>query len=186
VRRRGPGRRRPSGRTYILTGRMMTTFTSRSDSDPGVLSAAAAETLELLRTGADHPLVKDFPAGAMLIFDHDLRYLCAGGLALADVGLSTALMEGKTIFEVFQPDFIAVIEPQYHLALSGVESAIDLHYAGNVYSQRLAPVRDRDGTIVAGMGYTQDVTQARRADRRCANPRNTAASPSTTRPSATR
>lgn len=128
------------------------------------LSAAAAAALELLRAGAGHPLVASFPAGAMLIFDRELRYLCAGGLALADVGLSTAQMEGKTIFEVFDPDFVAVIEPQYRLALSGVESVIDLHYGGNIYSQRLAPVRDEDGEIVAGMGYTQDVTQARRAE----------------------
>ena len=134
-------------------------------SDPArPLTPAALETLRMLRAGADHPLVQSFPAGAMLIFDRDLRYLCAGGLALADVGLSTAMMEGKTIFEVFEPDFIAVIEPQYRLALSGVESIIDLHYAGNVYSQRLAPVRDADGEIVAGMGYTQDVTHARRSE----------------------
>ncbi|MCW2528173.1 MAG: cph2 3 [Pseudonocardiales bacterium] len=129
-----------------------------------VPSPAATETLNLLRAGADHPLVASFPAGAMLIFDHDLRYLCAGGLALADVGLSTVMMEGRTIFEVFEPDFIAVIEPQYRLALSGVESVIDLHYQGNVYSQRLAPIRDADGQIVAGMGYTQDVTRARRSE----------------------
>ncbi len=128
------------------------------------LSPGALETLKMLRAGANHPLVQSFPAGAMLIFDREMRYLCAGGLDLADVGLSTAMMEGKTIFEVFQPDFIAVIEPQYRLALSGVESVIDLHYAGNVYSQRLAPVRDPDGEIVAGMGYTQNVTHARRSE----------------------
>ncbi len=131
---------------------------------PVPLSPRGLETLKMLRAGANHPLVQSFPAGAMLIFDRELRYVCAGGLALADVGLSTAMMEGKTIFEVFQPDFTAVIEPQYRLALSGVESVIDLHYAGNVYSQRLAPVRDADGEIVAGMGYTQDVTHARRAE----------------------
>ena len=137
---------------------------SAAGSNPSEPTAAAAETLRLLRAGADHPLVQSFPAGAMLIFDRDLRYLCAGGLALAEVGLSTAMMEGKTIFEVFAPDFVAIIEPQYRLALNGTESVIDLAYHGRVYSQRLAPLRDTDGEIVAGMGYTQDVTDARRSE----------------------
>ena len=129
------------------------------------LSAANFLAIESLRAVSSHPFVHSFPQGAIVMFDRDLRYLCAGGLALADVGLSQEMMEGKTIFEVFPPEFVAIIEPQYRLALRGVESAVDVAYAGRIYLQRLGPVRDADGDIVAGMGFTQEVTEARRSER---------------------
>ncbi len=100
------------------------------------------------------------------MFDADLRYLSAGGLGLAEVGLSRAILEGHTIFEVFPPATVAIIEPLYRRALAGHESRIDVPYEGRIFLQRLGPLYDADGGIVAGMGFTQDVTAVRDAERR--------------------
>ena len=119
----------------------------------------------MLRSAGDNPIVRCFPKGAIIVFDADLRYLCAGGLALPDVGLSRELLEGKTIFEVFPPSFVDVIEPLYRQALAGHESVTDVFYRDRIYAQHLGPLRDDDGAVIAGMGFTQDVTETRRAER---------------------
>lgn len=108
-------------------------------------------------------LIGSFPHGAVVVFDHDLRYLRAGGAGLADVGLSPEMLEGRTIFEAYPAETAAFIEPSYRQALAGVGSITDTPFQGRVYEVRLAPVWD-GGTVIAGVGYTQDVTDARAAE----------------------
>jgi diguanylate cyclase (GGDEF)-like protein/PAS domain S-box-containing protein len=124
----------------------------------------ASPGLETLRTAGDHPIVRSFPEGAVIVFDHDLRYLSAGGLGLADFGLSREMLEGRTIFEVFDASHAAQIEVQYRHALAGVVSTYDVPFGDRTFMQRLGPMRNADGTIVAGMGFTQDVTAARKSE----------------------
>lgn len=119
------------------------------------------DVVAYLRAAGDHPLMYSFPQGAVFAFDRDLRYLSAGGHGLADVGLSRIMMEGKTIFEVFPEETTVVIEPFYRAALTGTMTTWDVPFDGRIYSQSLAPVTDRSGAIVAGLGFTQDVTEAR-------------------------
>ncbi len=118
-----------------------------------------------LQDAGDHPLMQSFPHGAVFTFDRDLRYLSAGGRGLADVGLSRDLLEGRTIFEAFPEQTTAVIEPFYRAALDGTSTTWDVPYEGRTYAQRLAPVMNAAGEVVAGLGFTQDVTEARAAER---------------------
>jgi hypothetical protein len=60
-------------------------------------------TVEELRAAGSHPIVRAFPEGAIIVFDDDLRYLCAGGNGLSTVGLTQAMVEGKTIVNVQVP-----------------------------------------------------------------------------------
>jgi PAS domain S-box-containing protein len=105
--------------------------------------------------------MRSFPHGAVFTFDTDLRYLSAGGLGLADVGLSRELLEGKTIYEVFPAETSGLIEQLHRAALSGESTTTDIPYEGRLYAQRLAPVRDPAGEIVAAMGFMQDITKKR-------------------------
>lgn len=123
-----------------------------------------SEALAALTGVGANPLMRSFPEGAVFAWDHDLRYLSAGGQGLADVGLSRELLEGRTIFEVFPPETASAIEPLYRAALEGRSTIVDVPFRDHVYSQHLSPVLDADGTVVAGMGFTQDVTQVRAAE----------------------
>ncbi|MGQ0630506.1 MAG: PAS domain S-box protein [Sporichthyaceae bacterium] len=125
---------------------------------------ARTEALAALADAGDSPLMRSFPQGAVFTWDYDLRYLSAGGYGLADVGLSREMLEGRTIFEAFAPETALAIEPMYRAALCGESTTIDVPYEGHVFSQHLSPVHDRDGNIVAGMGFTQDVTHVRAAE----------------------
>jgi diguanylate cyclase (GGDEF)-like protein/PAS domain S-box-containing protein len=111
------------------------------------------------------PVIRGFPEGAIVVFDEELRYLCAGGQGLAIVGLTPEMIEGRTIFEVFPPDVSRVLEDQYRRALSGEEIQIDIHFRGRVFFHRLAPLDMGDGTTaIAGIGFALDVTDVRSAE----------------------
>lgn len=157
-------------------GRGMTALTPGADptplrSDPTTVAPRSAPpaqpgvVVESLRSPGMDAIVRSFPQGAIFVFDSELRYLSAGGLGLASVGLSRELLEGHTVFEVFPPDVVAAIEPLYRRTLAGEESVTDVAYAGRIFLQTLCPVRSADGTVIAGMGTTQDVTGARESER---------------------
>jgi len=114
---------------------------------------------ELYRT-----LARNFPNGAVLLFDGDLRYVLADGAGLAEVGLSKAMLEGKTIWELFTAEVVEILEPRYRAALAGEASALEVPFAGRIYALHALPIRNAHGDIVAGMAMTQDITLRQQAE----------------------
>ncbi len=125
---------------------------------------AEAMVLQQLRDAGDHPLMHSFPHGAVFAFDHDLRFASAGGGGLAVMGFSRRELEGRTIHEVYPHETAVMVEPYYRSVLRGESIAVDVPLAGRIYSQRLGPVRAASGTIVAGLGVTEDVSESREAE----------------------
>jgi PAS domain S-box-containing protein len=109
-------------------------------------------------------LARNFPNGAVILFDRDLRYVLADGAGLAEVGLSKELLEGRTIWELFPPDTCAVLEPHYRAALAGGSGTFEVAFADRVYLLYTLPIRDERGGVVAGMAMTQDITARKEAE----------------------
>jgi PAS domain S-box-containing protein len=110
-------------------------------------------------------LARHFPAGAIVLFDHDLRHVIADGSGLEQVGLSAETMEGRTIWQVFPREVAATIEPPYRAALAGRESTFEYTWGGRTYFVRVVPVQDeRSGTVWGGAVSVQDVTEAKHAE----------------------
>jgi two-component system cell cycle sensor histidine kinase/response regulator CckA len=103
-------------------------------------------------------LTSNFPNGAVMLFDRDLRYLLADGAGLATIGLSPATMEGRATREVFPAEVCAIVEPQYRAALEGREVVGEVEYRGRTLLSRVVPVRDEGGAVECGLAMTQDVT----------------------------
>ncbi|WP_372735167.1 PAS domain S-box protein [Nocardioides sp.] len=139
-------------------------MSSESTHRPSRAEAASLDALEYLRDAGSRPLMNSFPHGAVFAFDADLRYLSAGGSGLAAIGFSREMLEGKTLFEVFPEETAKLIEPSYRAALAGTPTIRDVPYAGRIFTQRLAPVTDDTGRIVAGLGFAHDVTAALAAE----------------------
>jgi diguanylate cyclase (GGDEF)-like protein/PAS domain S-box-containing protein len=125
----------------------------------------ASDALEELRRAGSNPVVRQFPEGAIVVFDGDLRYLCAGGHGLATVGLSQASVEGRTIDEVFPAAVAARLEGPYRRALSGQESTIEIQVGQRTFLHRIAPLTDGEGVVIAGIGFALDVSAPRRAEK---------------------
>ncbi len=124
-----------------------------------------AEAEAALRTSEARyrTLASQFPNGAVLLFDHDLRFTLAEGAGLAEIGLSKASLEGQTIEHVFPSDICRVLEPPYRAALAGTPLSTEVHFQNRVYRMYTLPVPDAQGRITAGMAMTQDVTADQQA-----------------------
>jgi diguanylate cyclase (GGDEF)-like protein/PAS domain S-box-containing protein len=135
-----------------------------SKEETAVTGSTPTDALEILRLAGSHPVVRGFPEGVIVVFDQEFRYLCAGGHGLSIVGLTQELIEGKTIYQVFPPEVSRILEEPYRRALLGEEATLDIPFGGSIFLHRIAPLSDADGTIVAGIGFALDVSEARRAE----------------------
>ncbi len=116
--------------------------------------AAREKSEELYRT-----LARNFPNGAVFLFDRDLRYTLAEGSEISESegGISLRL-EGKTLSEVLPPETCRILEPHYRAALAGETSVFEAPYAGGIYLIHTLPVRNEQGEIFGGMAMTQNIT----------------------------
>ena len=120
---------------------------------------ALRESEQLYRT-----MASNFPNGAVMLFDTELRYTLVEGAELAAVGLFKELMEGKTIWEVFEPEFCAAVEPNYRAALAGETVVTELTYRDRTYLAYTLPVRNERQEITGGMLMTQNITDRKLAE----------------------
>ncbi|BAY30545.1 multi-sensor hybrid histidine kinase [Nostoc carneum NIES-2107] len=121
--------------------------------------AALRRSQQLYRT-----LVDNFPNGAVILFDHDLRYLLVGGLELASVGLNKAEMEGKTIWEICLPEVCEITVPRMKQALAGESVIAEVPYQDKFYLTHHLPVRDEQGNVIAGIFMAQNITERKKSE----------------------
>ncbi len=122
---------------------------------------------EALRTSKSQyqTLVDNFPDGAVFLFDEDLTFRTAGGQGLADVGLSTEEVVGRTLHDLFPEDIADRQAGYYRRALDGEKHALEESYQEGDYRIQILPVRDEDGTVIAGMAVSRDVTDEKDRER---------------------
>ena len=133
-------------------GTLATTFNRMSNQLRGLIEQLTRSE-QLYRT-----MAQNFPNGAVLLFDKNLRYILAEGTGLAAEGLSKELMEGKSIWEALPPETCIQIEPIYRAALAGRSTVTEVSHDGRIYVLHTLPVKNEQGEIFAGMVMSQDIT----------------------------
>ncbi len=111
-----------------------------------------------------HTLASNFPNGAVVLFDHDLRFTIADGSGLADIGLSPERLEGYTLWEIYPPEALQVNEPIFRAALAGTPSIREVTTGDLTLVIYTLPVRDEHGAIIAGMLMSQNITERKRIE----------------------
>jgi PAS domain S-box-containing protein len=121
---------------------------------------------EALRSSEERyrTLVRNFPDGSVFLFDHDLRYLAAGGAALEAYGIDAATLVGKSFYDTVSPENQAQLVGVYRSALVGDTVDIEMVAREQTYLVKAIPVKDVDGTIVSGMVISLDITERKRAE----------------------
>ncbi len=111
-------------------------------------------------------VLRTLPAASALVFDTELRYVIAGGDALAQEGLSAEEFEGRPAVEVLIGERWKLYEPLYRAALDGQTRAIEIWSAGetNCFEVEVGPLRAADGTIVGGVAVSRDITPRKHAE----------------------
>lgn len=119
-----------------------------------------------------HAITHNFPNGAVILFDHDLRYTLAEGKGLAEVGLTKELLEGKTIWENFPPEICNILELYYRAALEDSSNVFEINYHHKTYLVHALPVKNNQEETFAGLAMTQDITERKRAELELLEERN--------------
>ncbi|MFP4121679.1 PAS domain S-box protein [Coleofasciculus sp.] len=109
-------------------------------------------------------VVENFPNGAVLLFNHELRYLLADGSGLAPVSLSKSQLEGNTIWECFPPQTCTQLEPLYRQVLAGETVTNEMPFHDRIFIVHALPLRNQTGEIIAGMVVTQDITEQKHSE----------------------
>ncbi len=102
-------------------------------------------------------VVRNFPDGVVLVFDHDLRYTLAGGSHLDRWG--SAAIVGATLTERFRSDATSEFESLYRAALRGKSTVVERVAGGLTYEVHVLPVVEEHSAIVAGLVVARDITQ---------------------------
>ncbi len=103
-------------------------------------------------------LVNNFPEGAVVLFDGDLRLTVAESAALTEAGFPRESLEGKELAALLPAQTFALVEPNLLGALAGHDSAMEVPFGGRVYSLSVRAIRGSGGEPTGGMAVVQDIT----------------------------
>jgi len=106
----------------------------------------------------------NLPGGAVFIVDHQLRYQLAEGKALASVGMTSADLVGKTLWEALEPEIVSRYEQNYRQALNGKPYQIEHYSHGRYYISRGVPLYSDRGEIEAVLAMSYDITERKRVE----------------------
>jgi diguanylate cyclase (GGDEF)-like protein/PAS domain S-box-containing protein len=110
-------------------------------------------------------VVRNLPNGAVLVFDHDLRYLLADGEALLEsVGFSSQALVGKTLSDVATPQHFEALAARYRAALAGESQGFEAVRGPKTFALDIVPVRDELGGVTAGVVLVYDVTSHKQTE----------------------
>jgi PAS domain S-box-containing protein len=109
-------------------------------------------------------LIKNFPNGAILMFDEDLNLILADGTALENVSLSKKILEGKNIWEVLPSRVCEQIEPLYRRTLKGENTIGELIYKQHIYLSHTQPLKTDQGKIIGVIMVVQDIQAQKKSE----------------------
>jgi PAS domain S-box-containing protein len=104
-------------------------------------------------------LVRSFPRSAILLFDHELRFLLVDGPEVAASGYSKEAMEGRTAYETLPAEFVALVEGNMRRVLAGEEFSAELPFGDRHYRYDYLPLRDASQNVVYGLIVATNVTE---------------------------
>ena len=123
---------------------------------------AAEESVR--RTEAQYlTLARNLPNTAVLMYDRNLRFLVAEGMALARHDAFAKEIEGRVLRSVFCEPGDADIISYCEAALSGSEVVLERSLDERVFNVHILPVKNDHGDVIAGLLVWHDITELKQA-----------------------
>jgi C4-dicarboxylate-specific signal transduction histidine kinase len=105
-------------------------------------------------------VARNFPNGAIGLYDRDLRFVLFDGTRVA-AGGDPGSRVGRTLAEIVPPDAYHRIVGAHREALEGREGRAEAVIGGRTLEIATRPVRDDGGAVILGIAVSQDVTEER-------------------------
>jgi PAS domain S-box-containing protein len=86
-------------------------------------------------------------------------------MGLEQVGLSSELLVGKTLAELFPKESVDFVTPYYRRAFAGEAVEFELALGGQTYSINAAPLREHDNDVHAIIAVALNMTERKRAEK---------------------
>lgn len=135
------------------------------DSFNAMAGRLQAQTEALQESEALYRSIANYlPGAAVFVISPDMRYRVADGGLLEVLGYERDALEGRTIYEVEDPDSAAAMAERCRRALAGETVAYETDIHGLWVWSRFAPLRDDSGRVVATVALTLDITARKRAE----------------------
>ena len=111
-------------------------------------------------------IAENFPNVAIVLYDHDLRYLLAEGEVIEKVGLTSEKMVGNNLRDLVTDEYYNALAPHYKAALNGETHRFEFEFRGIIFDTSTLPIKDSDGNIIAGMSISQDITERKKIEQK--------------------
>ena len=107
-------------------------------------------------------LGNNIPNGAIFLVDTDYRFIIAEGEEFEKLERTEDYYVGKTIFEVYSKNRLDYLKPYFEKVIEkGKSVEFEYPFKGQHYVFRGAAGKDTDGSIIAGIFLTQNITQTK-------------------------
>ncbi len=130
--------------------------------EPGPTSATTAGDLDQTLPGEHvRTLLTHLNDVAVLVVDHDLRYVGAGGAGLESAGWDPAELLGRRIDEVVPPAEATALAALYRRALDGEVARVQhrgIRGPERLHDVEVVPIRDATGAVEAALIIAHDIT----------------------------
>ena len=110
-------------------------------------------------------IARNVPNSAILIFDQDLRFVLAEGALIGVISPPKEQVEGKTIYEVTDPETLPDRERRYRAVLNGDHMAEQFEEGGRSLLTNVLPIKDDQGKIIYGMAIILEITDLKMAQK---------------------
>jgi len=103
-------------------------------------------------------VLTSLPAASVMVFDHDLNLLLAGGEALRTHGYDPDDMTGRNLAEIAPPGAFEFLRPKYEAALHGVVDEFEMLSTDGTrcYLMHIGPLFEGD-ELVAGVVFSREI-----------------------------
>ncbi|WP_257628604.1 PAS domain S-box protein [Haloplanus salinarum] len=103
-------------------------------------------------------LIESYPAGAIFLYDTDLRVVRAGGSELSEVGLSLEEIEETTPRDRYPPEIAEELVGTIENVLAGESHTFEQEYQGEHYRVQIVPVEVGQEEVTYAMAVSQNIT----------------------------
>jgi PAS domain S-box-containing protein len=110
-------------------------------------------------------LAENFPSGAVVTYDRDLRVTFIGGKGLNEPGRTRDFYIGKLLDEIAPPDLVDIAKGHFLAAFDGQTTTYECAYPdGRSYSCDVAPLLNGNGRVNEILVIAHEITERKRAE----------------------
>jgi hypothetical protein len=109
-------------------------------------------------------LLRQLPHMAVLIFDHEYRFMMAEGDILEEVGYPAQNIAGSTLDDIFATSRSDDWKPMYDAALADLDENFTRTIEGQAFRIKPYALRDEEDNVLFGMLVIERQQESDRAD----------------------